>query len=173
MQRGSDEGVCVPVETCLELAAPDPPLMTLGTGECRWSTNEPVDSAPPSVPCPESTFPFLHCGGSCGSGFCPSMEMGIVQRDQMSCVGVNAERGYGICAYGEEYCLEGNPEANRWNLGGCGYEREPCACLVMDENPEPEPGRERGFFVDLQTCRAYAAAHPGSTKCVDADWSPL
>lgn len=173
VRRGPrDEGVCIPVETCLELNAPDPPLMTLGTGECRWSTGESVDTAPPAVACPESTFPFLHCGGSCGSSFCPSIDNGIFQRDQMSCVGVNAERGSGICAYGEDYCLEDDPEANRWNLGGCGVIADaPCACLVMDH--APEPARELGFLVEMEACRAYAAAHPGSTKCVDADWSPL
>lgn len=90
----------------------------------------------------------------------------------MSCVGVNAERGYGICVYTQHYCLESDPERNELRLGGCGVAAEtPCACLVMDHTLEPD--QELGYLVEVEACRAYAAAHPGSTKCVDADWSPL
>lgn len=164
-------GACIPVETCLALTTADPPV-TVGNGGCRWSTGEPADVAPPSVACPETEPPFRSCGGSCGSDYCPPLRPFLGQREQMSCVGVNAERGYGICVYAQDYCLERDPDRNRFNLGGCDVVADaPCACLVMDHTLEPD--QELGYFVELEACRAYAVAHPGSTKCVDADWSPL
>jgi hypothetical protein len=85
----------------------------------------------------------------------------------MSCVGVSSERGFGICAPGNDYCHADDMFLNELLIDGFALTEEiPFACIVM------EASTGIGYPVGLDACHAYAASHDG-VRCVDAAWNDI
>ncbi len=155
-------GVCVPWAYCAEVSAQGPPLSEQVV--CRASSGERVAGMPP-VDCPGARLEGVAtCGPWCPR---PSCARGV-------CVGVSAERGYGLCAI--DYCepVEQDPERRREELRRCAEEAgEPCACL----QPRGEVGvagrQPSSFAVPARACEAYRRRYPDSVRCTDARGAPL
>jgi hypothetical protein len=150
--------------------------------DCVWSDGTPVVTGHPDVPCPASVSrdaPF--CGGACGYVACPETPGGTgvfgPSGGSRSCLGVSDQRGYGLCVWSDWRCTSewqrARPDLIEDWFDQCSdaYRGQPCACMVLE--PASADGVERGSFVLASACTAYAAAHPGTVRCRDAQWNEL
>ena len=80
-----------------------------------------------------------------------------------SCVGINAERGLGLCAF--ERCQEGHPA-----LADPGLRDGEVACLTPLTDGRPA---EYGWFTYRDACVAYRDHYPEAFDCLGVDWSPI
>jgi hypothetical protein len=158
-------GRCFGIEYCRDVVA-------AGLGDeigCFYSDwSEFVDGPPPEPECPpapDELTPF--CGGGCATGGCP-FHGGTDPEWRVSCVGVNEERGLGICAFGTTIGC-GEDTMSNWCELRFG---RPCACLRLRlADGELD---ERGFTTFATSCRAYRERYPGDVECMEPEtWVPL
>ena len=164
-------GGCIDASYCramIELGLPH---------ECFYDDLTPFVNGPPYPPeCPEPAEPLLpHCGGPCGP--CPYVmgNFGSSVQQQQSCIGLNEERGYGLCAInGVETCarpeLAGRPFYAEEFMIGYGVQ---LACMVLLDDEAEDGLADNGAWVPLDNCRDYVARFPGSYACVDTEWQRI
>lgn len=133
---------------------------------CYYSDLTRVETGPPAEACPANVserWPF--CGLECGG--CRDIPE---QSGYNGCVGLNDERGIGVCARGDS-CTPGafilDPE--KWELFG---EPEPIACLVL-RDPLTDEYWQWGWPTGAATCRAYRERYPYRFDCRDFDWTSI
>ena len=161
-------GFCVPEAYCHQ--AEEAGLQ----GRCYYhDATQYIDGPDWVTTCPggaDPTVPF--CGGACGG--CPSLPVPpyYVPFDfQISCLGINEERGYGFCAYmTQSPCQRGYER--RWAELDATY-GSPSVCAVARDPASPDGLSEYGWLTLEATCLAYAAAFPDDFACVRDDWIPL
>ena len=147
------------------------------TDKCFYDDLTPFVDGPPSpTECPEPAVPLLpHCGGPCGP--CPYVmgNFGSSFQQQQSCIGLNEERGYGLCA------INGAGTCARPEVGGrpfyveefmIGYGVQ-LACMVLFDEEAEDGLADNGAWVPLDNCRDYVARFPGSYACVDTEWQRI
>lgn len=147
-------GPCTGLAECL-----DAPRFGL---TCFHYDRSVVTAAPPDAECPapvDARTPF--CGASCPTE-CADIDLGddIVRTN--GCIGVNAERGLGLCAF--DRCRPGHPALDdaRWYDGDV-------TCLT----PLAEDAPDWGWFTYRDACRAYRALHPEAFECLGFDGEPI
>jgi len=176
--RHAFTGRCFPVSFCQAASVADPPVSTL---RCVYSDGSDVANGPPDRgDCPVGDLREPYCGGVCGDSLrCPLYPEVLFFAHEIrpgppqSCVAFSETRSFGVCAWGDTRCTQGNPEGNQFDLDSCntGY-GEPCACLVT--HPQLHESRSvLGYVVLASVCRDYQLHFPSSTECVDAEWNPL
>lgn len=161
-------GLCMPVGYCTAIREAEPPLAEpVG---CVWADGTEVVEGPPAGACSEAELAAPFCGGVCGDAHCPAVEHGMGSEPRTPpCVGVSDRRRFGVCAYDDSPCREGDTgdlEDCREHYG------EPCACMI----PSPQPDvaeQDRGFIVLRRSCLLYERSMPGAVQCRDAGWDTL
>jgi len=133
---------------------------------CYYSDLTPVVTGPASDECPSnesSRWPF--CGLECGD--CEDLPG---HGGYVGCVGINDERGVGVCV-GRDRCAPGAfiLDPDRWEALG---EPEPVACLVL-RDPLTDEYWEWGWPTGAATCRAYRELYPDRFDCRDFDWNSI
>lgn len=87
-----------------------------------------------------------------------------------SCIGLNEERGIGLCTYslgcGPEHILL-DPENFSLFFEEMGLD-EPVSCLAFVRGGVVD---EWGWITSLAGCRAYRDLYPCSVDCMDYDWT--
>jgi hypothetical protein len=168
-------GVCVDDEVCDQLVNIEAPE----TYACRYFDGSEYEDGP-SYPteCPEIA-PGVgdlgsFCGGACGE--CqPVSVFGAANGDWVSCVGINEERGYGVCALtGDSAPLRCRPapgvnEVSYWRgadgWGGNDADGEYRRAHCMRLRQEDGTPHVSGWVVMGDTCAAYVRNFPGSFEC--------
>ncbi len=159
-------GTCVAESTCIE-------ALDGGLGaSCFYVDRSPYVEGPPDEGCPElPEGPSGFCGPGCrGCEPIPDPYDTI----RASCVGVNEERGLGLCVFNsQEVCERRQNERGRLQYAELATEMRygRAVCVV----PVDAAGRlaDWGWFAFDGGCRAYRARYPGVYECVDADWRPV
>ncbi|MEM9192132.1 MAG: hypothetical protein AAGF12_23370 [Myxococcota bacterium] len=146
-------------------------------GTCFYSDLSLYENGPPeggSCPAFEDELTGF-CGGPCGEGPCPVAEIlrGLPaiepSRLEVSCVGMNEERGFGVCSFeATNACARGAS----WSVVEvCPLFGRTCTCMVQ-RGPD-RVLQDAGFAMSLEACLAYRAEFPEGVECVDQDWQPL
>jgi len=153
-----DRGGCVHTSYCVA-------SFNLFEGvECYYRDRTPVVTGPPSEACPDSlSDAFRFCGREC-----EGCDISDDQPFLPSCLGVNDERGIGICT--DRGCRPGEEVLDpAYAMDRYG---EVTACLVP-RHAETREYWEYGWAVGLETCKAYRALYPEDFDCRDIDWSSV
>lgn len=167
-ERSSGGGICLGTDYCREAYAAG-----LTDVACVYSDWTEFVDGPPEVeacpPAPDELAPF--CGAACSEDGCPYHNHGLWGGEwHFSCVGVNEERGLGICAFGgRNGCAEGSPGY----AATCeAFYGRPCACLRQRLGDGTLD--ERGFVTMASSCLAYRAMYPSGVECMNPEtWSLL
>lgn len=163
-ERGQALGAgCVHISYCLA----DPAFRP--NHDCYYSDLTRVRTGPPTEACPaDVSTVFTFCGPECGS--CPPVE-DSPGNWYYGCVGVNDERGTGICAF-QDACGPGSAlleEETSELLFGPGH---PPACLVQ-RDPVSGEYWDWGWTVSVEACAAYRERYPDAFDCRDFDWETI
>ena len=135
--------------------------------ECVYSDLTPVVTGPPEQACPEQPsedFPF--CGTDCGSCSWEPDRM-----PYLGCVGLNDERGVGVCAL-DFGCRANDFSLDPANWEGLDFIREPLACLLL-RDPETGEWWEGGWLTAEASCKAYRELYPDRYDCRNYDWESI
>lgn len=160
------EGSCVDQAVCDEL------LREGGDRVCRYSDRTPYEAGPPAE-CP-SDVPneFSHyCGPGCGG--CEEFPDPFYMT-ATSCIGVNEERGFGLCVFGSAHvCRRSVEERERFELleglSDMAYGRVVCMTQRLADGSWPD----WGWFAFESGCRGYRSEFPDAIDCVDDDWRSI
>lgn len=134
--------------------------------QCWYSDTTPFVDGPP-LECPEdvhrvSTF----CGPSCGG--CEWYDSRPLAEN--GCIGVNEERGYGVCAFAaNSTCVSSSSNAELTLFPPDGELGAAVCMLQLVDGVVPEFGHK--VFIDA--CRAYRDRFPDSIDCVDGLWNTV
>lgn len=164
------EGTCVEPSFCDEVDA------HLDGIVCLWSDlSERRVGAPEERVCPPADPRDPFCGGPCAD--CPWPERGLppVFRDdyRVSCVGLSDRRGVGICGVNTAApCMDGRSAnaacANEYADGAASlFDREPCACLVLEDPNAPGTFHPWGWATLADSCRRYRERYPAQVRCLE------
>lgn len=161
---GTRGGSCVDPAFCAELERSG------AERRCIYSDHSPFVNGPPSecpaeVPNELSHYCGVECGG-CAPGPLPYMET------RSACVGVNEERGFGLCVLGaERVCERSRDERRRFERLETLTEGRfgPVVCMTQRSAEGDEP--DFGWFAFESGCRAYRAHFPEAIDCRDANWN--
>ena len=159
------QGTCMPIEFCQAAPLAGLPI------QCVFSDGTPFEGSLATGPCAAVGPSTQGCGHGCGDTLCAA------DRGER-CIGVSSARASGLCTLTTGFCEQeagGGPSGNGLVLGACAASYgETCGCLVpTPQRLDPTGAHERAWPVPVSACRAYAAAYPATTRCVDGDWAPL
>lgn len=160
-------GTCVDPAFCAELQRTDADF------ECVYSDRSDFVDGPPSacpgeVPNEFSRYCGVDCGG-CDPFPVPYMEV------RSACVGVNEERGFGLCVFGAERVCDrgGRDEHERFErletLTEGRFGRVVCMTQRSVDGTEPD----FGWLAFESGCRAYRERFGEAIDCRDADWRSI
>lgn len=158
-------GSCVPVQTCVEARASEPPPFT-----CLYPDGTPVVTGPPETTCPMSDPRDPFCGGACPWRACDQLHATFSFAIPVGdCIGLSDQRGFGLCRVSAATCSEEYPIREEFDcvemLG------DACVCMVLPGSPAGDANV--GSPVLENACRRYRELYPDHVECMSDEWTPL